>query len=433
MLTRMDSVRHIPSSPTVLSPCLSPTKILPRFSLPLRKFWSDERNRQLRLTSAAASAADSSPFDFSPPPIDHDLPEKISVAGGKVSSDGVVETFDNDDEALDAFENGAVVVYLSHFGRIRVSGDDRIQFLHNQTTANFECLNEGQGCDTVFISPTARTIDIAYSWVMKNSVVLVVSPTTCGSITEMLNKYIFFADKVGIQDITKQTSLLVLAGPKSNQIMANLNLDDLIGQPYGNHRHYNINGMPITVGVGSIVSDVGFSMLMSPSAAVSVWETLLSQGAIPMGSVAWEKLRILQGRPAPEKELGKEFNVLEVGLWNSISLNKGCYKGQETISRLITYDGIKQKLCGLRLSAHAEPGSSITLDDGKKVGKVTSCTSGRQESEYFGLGYVKKQAAWTGNRLLVGENIVGTIVEVPYLSRQSPPFDKSSSSLGGER
>ena len=44
----------------------------------------------------------------------------------------------------------------------------------------------------------------------------------------------------------------------------------------------------------------------------------------------------------------------------------GCYKGQETISRLITYDGIKQRLWGLHLSAAAEPGSIITVD-GKKV------------------------------------------------------------------
>lgn len=44
----------------------------------------------------------------------------------------------------------------------------------------------------------------------------------------------------------------------------------------------------------------------------------------------------------------------------------GCYKGQETISRLITYDGLKQRLWGICLSAPAEPGSPIIVD-GKKV------------------------------------------------------------------
>lgn len=37
------------------------------------------------------------------------MKDTISVAGGKVSEDGVVESFNNDDEALDAFDNGVVV------------------------------------------------------------------------------------------------------------------------------------------------------------------------------------------------------------------------------------------------------------------------------------------------------------------------------------
>lgn len=54
--------------------------------------------------------------------------------------------------------------------------------------------------------------------------------------------------------------------------------------------------MPITVGVGNVISEKGFSLLMSPAAAGSVWKAILSQGATPMGSNAWEKLRIFQGR-----------------------------------------------------------------------------------------------------------------------------------------
>ncbi|XP_048134494.1 putative transferase At1g60990, chloroplastic isoform X2 [Rhodamnia argentea] len=305
------------------------------------------------------------------------------------------------------------------------SGEDRVSFLHNQTTAHFECLHEGEGCDTVFVTPTARTIDIGYAWIMKNAITLVVSPVTCQSITETLTKYIFFADKVEITDITKQTSFFVLLGPKSCQVMEHLNLKDLDGQPYGSHKHYSINGMPITVGVGNLVSEEGYSMLMSPAAATTVWDILLSHGAIPMGANAWERLRILRGRPAPGKELTKEYNVLEAGLWNSISLDKGCYKGQETISRLITYDGVKQGLWGVQLSAPARPGSPI-LVDGKKVGKLTSCTS-RREPGYFGLGYIKRQAASEGSTVLVGDDIVGRVMNLPYLAKQHPLGKKSGS------
>lgn len=58
--------------------------------------------------------------------------------------------------------------------------------------------------------------------------------------------------------------------------------------------------------------------------------------------------------------------MLEIALLSLILIFLGCYKGQETISRLITYDGVKQRLWGLLLSAAAEAGSIITVD-GKKV------------------------------------------------------------------
>lgn len=172
--------------------------------------------------------------------------------------------------------------------------------------------------------------------------------------------------------------------------------------------------MPITVGVGSVLSKEGFSFMLSPAAAGSVWKTLLSLGAIPMGTDAWERLRVLQGRPVPGKELTNEFNVLEAGLWRAVSVNKGCYKGQETIARLITYDGVKQRLWGIQLSGPAEPGSAIT-DDGKKVGNLTSYSTGRRDSEHVGLGYIKRKACSVGDEINVGD-VVGKVVEVPFLS-----------------
>ncbi|KAG5525876.1 hypothetical protein RHGRI_032239 [Rhododendron griersonianum] len=416
------------------------------------------------------------PFDLSPPPIDHDLLDTVTGFGAKLSEDGIVETFDNDDDALDAVENGVVVccgpftfwtnsrnpldeslmenkelddlnlhattkllkmiIYCPlELQFLSVSGEDRIQFLHNQSTANFECLQEGQGCDTVFVTPTARTIDIGHAWIMRNAVTLVVSPMISGSITQMLRKYVFFADKVEIEDISKQTCLFVLVGARSNQVMMDLNLGDMVGQPHGTHKHYTVNRMPVTVAAGNIISEEGFSLLMSPAAAGSIWKTLLSQGAVPMGSKAWETFRVFQGgttltyagRPAPGKELTDEYNVLEAGLWNSISMNKGCYKGQETISRLITYDGVKQRLWGIRLSSPVEPGTPIIVD-AKKVGKLTSYAAGRNESEHFGLGYIKRKAASEGDTVNVGNNAVGTVVEVPFLARQCPLPSKSSNS-----
>lgn len=53
-----------------------------------------------------------------------------------------------------------------------------------------------------------------------------------------------------------------------------------------------------------------------------------------MGSEAWEAARLVAGRPAPGSELTDDFNPLEAGLYHAVSVSKGCYIGQETISKV---------------------------------------------------------------------------------------------------
>lgn len=56
-----------------------------------------------------------------------------------------------------------------------------------------------------------------------------------------------------------------------------------------------VNGMPLTVAVGSTISVDGFTFMMAPAAAESVRKALMDRGAVSMSPSAWETLRILQG------------------------------------------------------------------------------------------------------------------------------------------
>ncbi|BFI30936.1 hypothetical protein MPTK2_3g16870 [Marchantia polymorpha subsp. ruderalis] len=359
-----------------------------------------------------------SSFELMPPPIDNDLHEIMRDEGAEIDDNGVVMTFGNDDEAIAAAEQGVAVVDMSNYGRLRVTGDDRLHFLHNQSTADFKTMKASQGCYTVFTTPTARTIDLAKAWVMTNSVILVLSPSTRKSIFDRLNKYIFFADKVEIEDITDKTYLFSITGPSSDELLRKLNLEEIIGKPFGTHLHYAVEGTPVTIAVGSGYAGEGYSMLLSTSTAGFVWETLLKSGAVPMGATAAERLRVLQGKPAPGSELTDDYNVLEAGLWRTISLTKGCYIGQETIAKLITYNGVKQELWGIELEAAVTPGTPIMVD-GQKVGKLTSCTIGRDNSKYFGLGYIKNKAGGAGIQVDVA-GVSGTVVDIPFITRSLP-------------
>ena len=324
---------------------------------------------------------------------------------------------DKDAAAIEAARVGVAICDRTAWGRIKVAGDDRLNFLHNQSTNNFQILKPGQGCDTVFVTSTARTIDLVTAYVREDAVILLVSPNRRQFLMEWLDKYIFYADKVELSDITQYTNTFSLIGPGSDAVLEKLGIGELIGQPYGSHQVYTIAPAEgVRIAVGSGLAAPGYTFTFPYTDKEMVWNKLLEAGAVEMSDRAWDALRILQGRPAPDAELTDDYNPLEVGLWQTISFTKGCYIGQETIARLNTYKGVKQHLLGIRLSAPVEVGSAIAVGD-EKVGKLTSYT--QTANGYFGLGYIRTKAGGVGLKVKVGET-EGEVVEIPFVSHEYP-------------
>ncbi len=313
-------------------------------------------------------------------------------------------SFGNNVQALEAANSEAMLVDRSHWGQILVSGEDRLRFLHNQSTADFNALKPGSSCNTVFVNSTGRTIDLALALISENEVLLMVSPGKGNAIFQLLDRYIFFADKVTIQETTQASFSLI--GPQSSQIIATFKAEI----PSGFQQTVDIDGIPVCIVADSGLGLPGYTFFMDAAAAPQIWQKLVALGAIPSGEECWEELRIRQGRPAADRELTTDYNPLEVGLWQTISFTKGCYIGQETIARLNTYKGVKQYLWGIELEGSAEIGSDLILDE-TKVGTLTSCNGQR------GLVYLKSKAGGVGLQVQVG-NTTGKIVDIPFVSHE---------------
>ena len=324
--------------------------------------------------------------------------------------------------AIEVLQTKAAVYDRSHWGRIEVSDGDRLRFLHNQSTNDFEKLKPGQGCDTVFVTSTARTIDLASAYVTEDAVLLLVSPNRREYLMQWLDKYIFFADKVQLTDITEQTATFSIIGSQSDAIVEKMGASEIIGKPYGSHIPIpNLNGdTKNIIAVGSGLASPGYTLILNTNNKEAIWQKIVEAGAVEIKDNDWEMLRILQGRPQPESELTDDYNPLEVGLWQTVSFEKGCYIGQETIARLNTYKGVKQNLWGIQLNAAVEPGTVITAED-EKVGKLTSCT--QEGDRYFGLGYIRTKAGGVGLKVKLGESI-GEVVSIPFVSHEYPDSEQ---------
>lgn len=325
-------------------------------------------------------------------------------------------TFGNDAEAIAATQTGAALYDRSHWGRIDVSGGDRIRFLHNQTTNHFQILQPGQGCDTVFVTSTGRTIDLATAYVLEDSVLLLVSPNRRQYLMDWMDRFIFFADKVTLKDVTESTATFSLIGTESDALMAKLGGASLTDQPHASHQIMTLQGIETRVAVGSGLTNPGYTLIVDATHAADLWQALVDAGVVPMGEQVWEQLRIQQGRPTPDRELTEDFNPLEAGLWHTISLSKGCYIGQETIARLHTYKGVKQQLWGIRLSAPVPPETPI-LHGEEKIGKLTSCTE--TPDGILGLAYIRTKAVEPGLNVQVG-SAEGDLIALPFISHDYP-------------
>ncbi|KAK9810262.1 hypothetical protein WJX72_007511 [[Myrmecia] bisecta] len=366
------------------------------------------------------------------PEIDADIRSYQEEDGAEFTADGIALTFNNEKKAAAALENGAVVVNQSHWGRLRVSGDDRLTFLHGQSTNDFKSLRPGQGCDTVVVTAQGRTIELVSCYVQGNGVLVVVPPGMKEGLLARLNKYIFFGDKVAVQDISDRCCMLTLAGPEADNILSDLGAGKVVGQDHGTHILLNSRGSPVIVARGCGLATSGYTLIGDEAIGGELWRTLRAKGALPMGEQGWQTARTLQGRPLAGAELTEDYNPLEAGLYSAVSVDKGCYIGQETIAKVANLNAVKQQLWGLDMATPVRPGDTITAA-GEKLGRVTSVAM-KPDGTPFALGYLKSKSRGAALQLkglkVEAAGIQGTVVPIPYATRAFA--DASSSGAAAE-
>ena len=341
--------------------------------------------------------------------------KQIQESTGAIFDDtGTVMGFQRDSEAKDAIDKGVVICDRSSWGLLKITGEDRLRYLHNQSTNDFEKLQPGQGCDTVFVTSTARTLDLATAYVTEDAVLVLVSPNRRQQLLSWLDRFIFPFDKVELNDISADYAVFSLIAEASQALLSQLTSDTISLNNLGQHQLITIADVPVKIAMGSGLATSGYTLIVDKNRAGAVWAKIVEAGAVPGGDRLWESLRIQQGRPKSDRELTEDYNPLEAGLWQTISFEKGCYIGQETIARLNTYNGVKQKLWGIKLDRPASPQTAIATGD-KKVGILTSYVD--TPTGGFGLGYVRTKAGGEGLQVKVGEAI-GELVSVPFIKHE---------------
>ncbi len=266
-----------------------------------------------------------------------------------------------------ALARAAGLVDRSHREIVRIAGQDRLSWLHSLTTQDLQHLEPGTTAQALVLSPQGH---IEHHLTLADDGTAVwahVEPGTAEPLLAFLQSMRFLL-RVDLADVTSDFAVLTLMGP-----------DRPAAAPDG-----TAVAMPDAFGMDVVVPR---DRLAEIAAAVE------GGGAAVAGLAAYEALRIAAHRPRFGLDTDHKTLPHEVGwIETAVHLNKGCYRGQETVARVHNIGHPPRRLILLhldgsedRLPVHGDP---VTRDD-TTVGFVGSAAR-HFELGPVGLGLIKR-------------------------------------------
>jgi folate-binding protein YgfZ len=325
-----------------------------------------------------------------------------------------------------ALWESAGVLDLSARSRLCLAGTDRVRFLHGQVTNDVKGLRVGGGCYAALITAKGKMQSDINIYCLPEELLLDFDPGLTTTVSERLKNYVI-ADDVQIIDIAANYGLLSVQGPKAESVIRALGIgDDLPAKPFEFVRKAETDFGELHVMNQPRLGTTGHDLLAAMEQVGALKKKLIraakSAGGCECGSAAFEMARIEAGIPRYGADMDETTNPLEARLEaRAISFNKGCYIGQEVISRICTYSEVAKALRGLRLADDLKglpkKGDKLFHDE-KEAGFVTSAIVSPRLRANIALGYVKREVNQPGTELMLrtadGESRA-RIVELPFV------------------
>jgi tRNA-modifying protein YgfZ len=267
------------------------------------------------------------------------------------------------------------LIDLSNRAKFRVTGTDRVRFLNGQLTNDLTDAKPGQTTYACVLTAKGKLCGDLFVTSFENAFLLDCHPALRESLLARLEKYAI-ADDVEFSDQTDEFSLFHSLAPEiPNTVL-----------PEATVSRSNRFGLD------------GYDLLV-PVRLKSVVPEVLQERVLEAAEV--ETFRIERGIPEWGHELNEDVIPNEAGLdQTAVSYTKGCYVGQEVISRLKSLGHVNRQLCGVQLveGSVLTDGDKLLNDSGQQTGFVTSAARSQRLGAWIGLAYVKRNFVQLGSR-----------------------------------
>lgn len=279
--------------------------------------------------------------------------------------------------------------------KLRVAGADRVRFLNGQITNDIRKASEEKAIEACVLNAKGKMDAHLFVHAESDAFLIDADPSLAPFLQVRLERYVI-ADDVQIEDVTGQRSIFHVIGADAPKLS--------VPDPVVAVQRFGVPGADIWCDANQRDQVAG---------------ELRNEFKFCDQDCA-EQLRIERGIPRWGRELTAEIIPVEANLeQRSIDYDKGCYIGQETISRMKMSGQRNKQLCGLVSLTGAALVPEMRLVAGpehKDAGWITSAT--RMGDREIALSYVKRGFNSAGTKLeaVSGDNapVSAEVAELPF-------------------
>nr|WP_229684056.1 folate-binding protein YgfZ [Nocardia camponoti] len=337
--------------------------------------------------------------DVAPSPV---LLTPGAVAGAPGSPDATVAWHYGDPFGEQkAAVNRVAVVDRSHRHLATITGKERLSWLHTISSQHIANLADGQTAESLDLDLNGRVLNHFVVTDLDGTLWLDTEGARGPDLVAFLAKMVFWADAK--PENAPDYALLTLLGPQVATLVDVLGVAlpdtyEAVALPAGGF----LRRMPSP-------TDDSFDLIVPRAQLPEWWSKLTAAGAVPAGMWAYEALRVAAGQPrigvdTDERTIPHEARWIGgVEERGAVHLNKGCYRGQETVARVHNLGKPPRNLVLLHLDGSAderpETGADVTAG-GRTVGRVGTVI------DHFELGPIAlalvKRSVPANTELVVG-------------------------------
>jgi len=315
------------------------------------------------------------------------------------------------------------IVDLSHRGKLRVTGDDRVKWLQSVISNDLLSLQPGQGRYSSLLTHKGKMLTYFRCYMQTDAVVLEDAGEIGDQTYAALRKFLLYGTKAKLENCRESWGLLLVSGPKAAMVVKAAFGSDVADLKPVNFISAAIGGQTALIIRAEETGEQDVEILIPADGLIVAWERLMEAGAAheirPFGSQAREALRMEAGIAKAGPDLNEEIVPPEANLEEkAFSLSKGCYPGQEVVARMDTYGTVRRHLVGLVVKGSVVPPKGAKLFTGdREVGWISSASMSPKLQAPIAFGFPLRDFSAAGTTLSVhteGARYEATVQTLPF-------------------